>query len=282
MSGTQMDDIVAANRAREQALMAVRHHIHRLKRAVTKFGAVDQPPPHSRETKLYPYVPEPTKEEAVATRTFGRPRVATMQVDCEHCSHWEVHVQHSGIERDMIVKQGTWFYCQHGNLITELSLQATSYVSVRQPKQLFLKKQEEQQTSQMSSLSSEVTPEKLRQNLSELDQLKEAADSKQLELQEALQLMNLEEKPNSEDIERRWNNEAMMQWEQNLYDMVEEIREEVEGAIAVGEITNSNLNSPASVSSQDCFTQEFNNRLLESDESSCYPNTSSYPANHNR
>ena len=185
MACTKMENIVAANRAREQALMTVKNHVHRLKRAVRKFSSVDQPPPPGRKT-LYPYVPEPTQDGAMATRTGGRQRIATMQVDCEHCSRWEVQVQHSGIERDMILKQGTRFYCQHGNLITELSLQATSYVPVRQPKQMFLKRQEERQTSNASSLSSEVTPEKLRQKLMELDQLKAAADDKQRELQEVL------------------------------------------------------------------------------------------------
>ena len=137
-----MEDIIASNRARELALVAVKNHILRLQRSVTKFGKVDQPG-LQKTTQLYPYVPEPTDEEAVATRTVGRPRVATMQVDCEDCSRWEVHVQHSGVERDMIRTQGTRFYCQHGNLITELSLQATSYVPVREPKQLFLKRQEQ-------------------------------------------------------------------------------------------------------------------------------------------
>ena len=260
-----MDDIIASNRARELALVAVKNHIRRLKRSVTRFGNVDQPVPQ-RTTPLYPYVPESTDEEAVATRTFGRPRIATMQVDCEHCSRWEDHVQRSGVERDMIRTQGTRFYCQHGNLITELSLQATSYVPVREVKQLFLKRQEEHMASQQSSLSSEVTPEKFRQKLSELDQLKEATDIKQVELQEALQSVNLEEDPDSEEIQRRWNDDAMSQWEEKLGDMVEEIREEVERVISVGEAIDSNLNSPASVSSQDRHRREFNNRLLESNE----------------
>ena len=140
-----MESVLAASREKKQAMQEVEIHIHQMKKYLRVFESVDQP-------ALYQYVLEPASEETVATRSAGRTRIATLLVDCEECKGGEVMVL--GIEHEKIRKNRERFYCEHGNLITNLSLRPTNYEAARPLKSMYLKKTEEEHpTGHQSSVS---------------------------------------------------------------------------------------------------------------------------------
>ena len=88
-----MEAINAASQARIEALVEVRSHIIKFDRSLKKFEIL-------KETQLVAYAPPSASASKVDTRAGGRPRLATVQVDCDTCKGWEVVV--SGVEKAII------------------------------------------------------------------------------------------------------------------------------------------------------------------------------------
>ena len=77
-----MEGLRVANDAQRKALHDVEKHISRYKRAIDKYQRIDQV--ENTEKELVPFTPSVAQEELVQTRaTGGRPRLATISVECE-------------------------------------------------------------------------------------------------------------------------------------------------------------------------------------------------------
>ena len=82
---SSMEAINAASWAQIQALVEVKSHIIKFDRSLKKFEIL-------KETQLVAYAPPSASASKVDTRAGGRPRLATVQVDCDTCKGWEVVV----------------------------------------------------------------------------------------------------------------------------------------------------------------------------------------------
>ena len=146
-----MEKILAAERARLDALEEVKTHITKFKRSLRKFDA-------QGEKELVLNKPKEPMVPPIVTRTGVRPRMATVRVSCEVCDGWEFEI-HGG-EMDQLRKKKS-LYCEHGRLVRELVMKQTTYEAVRPIRQLYKKVIQHLPPSQFSSNTSEVTTAKL-------------------------------------------------------------------------------------------------------------------------
>ena len=267
-----MDNLRAADDEREEALREVKRHITRYKRAVTKYKAYRPP---VEEPELVPFTPAQSEIDLMQTRTGGsRQRLATARIDCEECQGWEFIVH--GNESEYVKKRKGKLLCEHGCLILELTLRNTTHKAVREPKRLFHQKRNLPH-SHLSSRTSEVTPEKLRQLGAELDRLEKVAQEKQRALSCLVKAANFSKDPNAQELEheknRLFNKTEMDKWDEELTTLVDEMRDDAEEVLHVANETHSTLNSPGdrdspgSVTEGERARQEFASRVQQSGES---------------
>ena len=169
-----MEAIRAADDAQRKALHDVERHISRYKRAIEKYQLVEQK--DDTETELIPFTSAVAQEELVQTRaTGGRPRLATISVECNQCQGHEVFIKGGEAEFLKKKKPEDELYCQQGKLVVRITTCPTTHVQVRPVKQLF-QKRNKVPISQVSSKTSEVTPAKVRELSEELDRLENVAN----------------------------------------------------------------------------------------------------------
>ena len=82
-------------------------------------------------------------------------------------------------------------------MITDISNFNPGHQPVRDLKQMFLKRQVQGSVSEHSSTSSEITVEKLRSKITELDDLEMSTEAGHVELVQALMFLRLEAEPNA-------------------------------------------------------------------------------------
>ena len=255
----KMDPIKAANQARKEALDELNGHIVKLDRSLKKYGFL-------KESQLTAYVPAEEFVSNIETRTGGRSRLATLNVDCDTCHGWEVEIL--GGEKEIIHKKKNLLFCEHGSLVTQLTNKPPKHQPVRPIKQLYLKVSGVLPRSQFSSNTSDVSPEKLEGQVNELNTLESMAKQKHFDLDDLIEELDFEKEPNKEELERRWAPAKMKEWLDGVAHMVEDIRERAREVQAVMEETNSMLNSPRlSVDSQEARRLEFEQRVQLTGES---------------
>ena len=104
-----MEAICSAEDEQEEALLEVKRRITRYKRACQKYQLYQQP---EEEIELVRYIPA-EEESAPAGATGGRPRLATIHVDCDDCEGHEVVVKGGEGEHANKRKQQDKLYCEH-------------------------------------------------------------------------------------------------------------------------------------------------------------------------
>ena len=237
MEGGEWESAHAADLAREESLTKIKAHITRFKRSLQKFQILNQ-------QRFLPYAPGDSPDEGVQTRTGGRLRLATVTVDCEECQGREVEVL--GGEQEIVHRRKDLLYCEHKSIVTNITYRPTSYVTPRTTKQLYQYRADPTHpSSQLSSRTSEVTPEKLRRQLDELNNLEADASAKHAEFSVILGPLDLDKVARSEGEKKRWSIETMDRWLCNLTELVEDVREQAENVNWVAEETHSTLNSPS-------------------------------------
>ena len=232
----------------------------KLERSLKKYGFL-------REIQLTAYAPPEEFVTNVETRAGGgRSRLATLNVDCDVCHGWEVEIL--GGEKEIIHKKKNLLFCEHGQLVTQLTDKPPKHQPVRPIKQLYQKVKGLLPGSQFSSNTSDVTPEKLEELLNELNNLENIAKQKHFDLDDLVERLDFEEEPNKKELERRWSPSKMKEWLDDVTRMVEDIKERVREAQGVMEETSSMLNSPrTSVDSQETSRRQFQQRIQLTGES---------------
>ena len=241
-----MEALRAADDEQRNALHDVERHISRYKRAIEKYQRVEQKEETERE--LVPFTSTIAQEELAQTRaTGGRPRLATISVECEQCQGHEVYLRGGEAEFLKKKKPEDKLYCQHGKLVVRIAACPSTHVQIRPVKQLF-QKRNKVPISQVSSKTSEVTPAKLRQLSEELDRLDTTANEKHETLCSLLRDTNFVGEPDALELlaekERVWGEAQLTHWRNKLFDMVDTMREKAEEVQLVADETHSTLNSP--------------------------------------